>query len=352
MQIAGRQIGGDHCFVISELGNNHGGDLVTAMRLIDAAVDAGADAVKLQCRDNKNLYTRAFYDSPYNSEHAYGPTYGAHREALELHPIQLGALRDYAAEKNIVLFATAFDERSVDLCFNLEFPAIKIASGSLTNTPLIAYAAQTRLPLIISTGGGTWDDIQRAYEATAGYEDPIFLQCTASYPCAYDELDLKVILELKGYNRKRLVGVSLHDNGIAMAIAAYTLGARVIEKHVTLNRTMKGTDHPFSLEPQGFKKMVRDLRRVEVALGSEKRQHPSEIGPLRKMQSVLVCNRDHLPAGHILERGDVAAKSPATEGALEPYWLETILGRRLEQALNMDDLIPRSLITDAEDRAV
>lgn len=272
------------CHLIAEIGSNHQGSVETAEEMIRVAADAGFDAVKLQKRHNSALFVPSFYDSPYASENAYGPTYGEHREALELGEMEYLALAAVAEDLGVLFIVTPFDEPSVEFCVGLgdSLHALKVASGSLTYVPLLREVAATGLPVILSTGGGTWEDVDRAVGVLDG-TDLTVMQCTASYPARYEELDLGVIPEIARRYPEVWPGASLHDNGIAMAVAAYALGARVIEKHVTLDRTMRGTDHPFSLEPQGQRKLVRDIRRAEVALGQTKRVHDSELPAIRKM---------------------------------------------------------------------
>lgn len=307
MNIGRHILGGSRALVIAELGNNHQGDVRIGQQMIRAAAQAGADVVKIQKRNNRGLYARAFYDSHYNSENAFGSTYGEHREHLEPDERMVRIWQATAAECGVELFSTAFDEDSLEFCVRLGMPAVKLASGSLTDLRLLAAASSSGLPTILSTGGGTLDDVQRAVDCFPATQVAV-LQCTASYPCRFEELDLGVVAAYRD-RFGPLVGVSLHDNGIAAAVAAYTLGARIVEKHFTLDRTMKGTDHKFSLEPQGFAKLVRDLRRIETALGSVKRIHDSELAPISKMRRGAVASRD-LPAGTVLERGDILMRIP------------------------------------------
>lgn len=324
----------DSCYLIAEAGHNHQGDLATAEKMFLMAKEAGCDAVKLQKRDNASLYTRAFYNQPYNSENSYGATYGEHREALEFGWKEYVHLKAVAKDLDIDFFATAFDEPSVEFCQKLELPAIKIASGDLTNIPLLRKAGKTGLPLYLSTGGGTLEDICRALDAI-GHLDVSILQCTASYPCKFEELNLNVIGSYLDEFPGQRIGVSLHDNGIASAVAAYAIGARVIEKHVTLDRTMKGTDHPFSLEPQGLSKMVRDIRRMEVAMGDGiKRTYPSEIEPLRKMAKRAYATRDLSP-GTVLTLEDIVFKSPGG-GISDP---ELLVGQTLAHGITQEEPI-------------
>jgi len=324
------------CFVIAEIGNNHQGDLQKAKDMFKAAKECGVDAVKLQKRDNKSLLTKAAYDKPYDNENSFGATYGEHREALEFGKTEYVELQKYAKELGLTMFATAFDMKSADFLAELDMPLYKIASGDLKNTPLLKHVAKIGKPMIISTGGGTMEDVQRAYDAIMPINKQLaILQCTASYPAEPQDLNLRVITTYREKFPDVVVGLSDHENGIAMALAAYVLGSRMVEQHFTLNHTWKGTDHAFSLEPIGMKKLVRDLRRVKVALGDgEKRIYPSEVNPIHKMGKKLVAARD-LKAGQVLTREDIAIKSPSD--GIPPYELDNVIGKTLTKDLLADD---------------
>lgn len=338
---------GAECYVVAEIGHNHQGSLDLALKLVEEAHRCGAHAVKLQKRDNRSLYTAAYYDRLYDNPNSFGTTYGEHREALELGRSEYVELIARARELDIALFATAFDFASVDFLADLDIPAYKVASGDLRNTPLLEYVAATGKPIIVSTGGGTMDDVLRAYEAIAAINPQIaLLQCTCGYPAEWGELDLRVIETYVDLFPGAVVGFSGHDSGIAMALVAYVLGARIVEKHFTLNRAMKGTDHAFSLEPQGLSKLVRDLRRAQLALGEGvKRVHPSERGALEKMGKKIVARRA-LPAGHVLGPDDLALRSPGD--GLVPYELERVIGRTLAAPVAADDAIAFELLADAQ----
>jgi N-acetylneuraminate synthase/sialic acid synthase len=317
------------------------------MEMFKVAKECGADVVKLQKRDNKSLYTQAAYARPYDNENSYGATYGEHREALEFGESDYRELKAYAQEIGVTLFATAFDFSSVDFLAKLEMPAFKVASGDLKNIPLLTHMARVGKPIILSTGGGTMEDVNRAYDAIMPINPQLcLLQCTAGYPAAFEELNLNVITTFRERFPQTVVGLSSHDNGIAMAVAAYMLGARVVEKHFTLNHTWKGTDHAFSLEPIGFQKMVRDLKRVRVAMGDGvKRVYDSEVTPMVKMGKQLVAARD-LPAGHAIRREDIAIKSPG--GGLQPYEIDKVIGRTTRMPLKADDAITFETLNGAE----
>lgn len=325
------------CYVIAEIGHNHQGSVEKAKEMFRAAKECGVDAVKLQKRDNRALYTRAMFNKPYDNENSFGDTYGAHREALEFGKAEYVELQACARELGLVFFATAFDMPSADFLAELDAPVYKIASGDLKNTPLLKHVAKIGKPMIVSTGGAMMEDVQRAYDTIMPVNPQLcLLQCTAAYPASYEELNLNVITTYREKFPEVVVGLSDHENGIAMAVAAFVLGARVIEKHFTLNHTLKGTDHAFSLEPIGMRKLVRDLRRARLALGDGvKRTYPSEVSPLTKMGKMLVATHT-LRAGHRLTLADIAIKSPA-DGGLPPYELDNVIGKVLRRTLHEDD---------------
>ena len=326
-------------YVIAEIGSNHQGDLEKCKEMFKTAKQhCGVHAVKLQKRDNKTLFTRAMYYLEYNSESAFADTYGGHREKLEFGREEFIELIAYAKEIGITFFATAFDIPSANLLVELNMPAFKIASGDLTNTPLLKHVAAFGKPMFVSTGGGTMEDVRRAYDTIMPINRQLCLmQCTAGYPPEWEQLDLGVITTFRHAFPDIVIGFSSHDNGIAMGPPAHVLGSRVIEKHFTLNRAMKGTDHAFSLEPTGLRKLVRDLQRTQLSLGNgEKRRYDNELGPIKKMSKKLVAARD-LPAGHILTPEDIAIKSPGD--GLRAYMFDTMVGRRLIKDLKLDDTL-------------
>jgi N-acetylneuraminate synthase/sialic acid synthase len=335
------------CYVIAEIGHNHQGRLETAKEMFRVAKESGADAVKLQKRNNHQLYTRDAYNKPYDNANSFGKTYGSHREFLEFGWIEYKELMEYADQIGITMLATAFDFSSADFLAKLDMPAFKIASGDLRNIPLITHIAKFQKPIFLSTGGGTMEDVNRAYDAIMPINRQLcIMQCTAGYPADFSELNLQVITTFRERFPSIPVGLSSHDNGIAMAVAAYMLGARVIEKHFTLNHTWKGTDHAFSLEPTGFRKMVRDLNRLNVAVGDgAKRIYETEVGPITKMGKKLVAARD-MPPGYTIRREDIAIKSPGN--GLQPYQIEKVIGRVTYQALKEDDDISFEVLNGAE----
>ena len=300
LTIAGRRIADDtEAFVIAEIGCNHQGSVETARQLIQAASEAGCDAVKFQKR---HLSTWAQRDPEgwareYNSEHAFGRTYGEHRAALEFGRDQYSELKTFAEDRGLVFFATAFDLPSLELLCDLGVPAIKLASASIVDLPLLDACAVAGLPVIASTGGATEAETDIAVQHLRGRSPLVFhnfvgygqqnfalLQCTATYPCEPEDMNLCVIRSLRSRYADMVIGLSDHQSGIAMAPVAYTLGARIFEKHFTLHRAWKGSDQAFSLEPGGMRRMVRDLRRTRQAMGDGvKRRLEAEVPALVKM---------------------------------------------------------------------
>jgi sialic acid synthase len=323
------------CYVIAEIGHNHQGSLEKAKEMFRAAKESGVHAVKLQKRDNRSLFTKAMYDKPYENENSFGSTYGAHREALEFGKEEYVELARYAAELGVTMFATAFDFPSVDFLAELDTPAFKIASGDLTNTPLLKHVASVGKPVLISTGGAGMDDVRRAVDAVLPINRQIaILQCTACYPSTAEEMNLRVIDTFRREFPELVIGLSDHYNGISMAVVAYMLGARIIEKHFTMNHTWKGTDHAMSLEPIGMHKMVRDLNRARAGLGDGVKQpRPNEMSAIEKMGKSIVAARD-LAAGHVIKAEDLAFKSPG--GGLPPYRVDQVIGQKLTTAVAAD----------------
>jgi len=326
------------CYVIAEIGHNHQGNLKIALDMIKKAAECGVNAVKFQKRDNKTLYTKAMYNKPYDNPDSFGLTYGEHREFLEFDWDEYVTLKKYAEENNVEFMCTAFDFSSVDFLEKLGITSYKIASGDLTNIPLIEYIAKTGKPIFLSTGGGTIEEIRMAYETICKYHDKVcIMHATCGYPTDYPDLNLSAITTLKKEFPNAIIGYSGHDNGILAAVVAYMLGATVAEKHFTMNHSWKGTDHKFSLEPEGMRKQVRDLRRIDVMLGDGKKiLRDFEKDAKMKMGKSLYASRN-LTSGHILSYDDIAIKSPG--GYLSPAYFFKIIGKRLKVSVQEDEPI-------------
>lgn len=327
---------GKNPFIIAEIGNNHQGSIKKAFALIKAAKDSGATAVKFQKRYNKDLYTNDFYNTPYIHVNSYAKTYGKHRDFLEFSLPQYRKLKIYAKKIGIIFFATPFDFKSVDFLEKLKVPCYKIASGDLTNTPLQEYIAKKNKPIFLSTGGGTYKDIDRAFKNIIRYNKKLMiLHCTASYPAEIGDMNLNIIKKLIKKYPKNIIGLSDHENGIDAASVAYMLGARVFEKHFTLNRSWKGTDQSFSLEPNGLRKLCRNLNRIPKMLGTNKKKFlKSEKKPIEKMRKMMVANKT-LELGHVVSLKDISFKSPGQ--GLKPFQYKMILNKKLKKKIFIDE---------------
>lgn len=326
------------CFVIAEIGHNHQGNLKVALDMIKVAAGAQVNAVKFQKRSNRELYTQEMYSKPYDNENSFGLTYGEHREFLEFNRDEYVMLKKCAEENGVEFMCTAFDFESVDFLEKLGISSYKLASGDVTNTPLLEYIARMNKPVFLSTGAATLEEIRIAYDTILKYNEKLCLMHTVcSYPSEYEDLNLRFILTMKKEFPKAIIGYSGHDNGILASVVAYMLGARVIEKHFTINHSWKGTDHKFSLEPEGLRKQVRDLKRVDIALGDGKKVVKDiELDAKIKMGK-SIYTKSAMPKGTVLAWDNLCVKSPG--GGLEPYRLKGIIGRRLRVDLEKEVLL-------------
>jgi sialic acid synthase len=280
-------------FIIAEVGQNHNGDFELAKKYIDVFSNLGADAVKFQTRDNKYLFAKEAYDKEYNSENAFAATYGAHREKLELDKNDIVKLADYARQKKTFFMSTPFDEPSLDFLLSIDVDILKIASFDLGNLPFIDKIGKSKKPVVISIGGGNSNQIASSIEILRKNKVEIsILHCVSEYPCPYDRLGLANILKLKEKYPDAVIGSSDHFNGILSGPIAYMLGARVFEKHVTFNRTNKGTDHSFALEPDGFKKFVRDIHRTPKMLNEKPREDLGNEPVFKRLGKSLIAKCD------------------------------------------------------------
>lgn len=253
----------DSPFVIAEVGQNHQGDLDIAREYIRIFAFEGADAIKFQTRNNRFLFSQDAYEAPYASENAFAETYGAHREKLELKPEWLPILKEDCIKHGVKFMSTPFDEPSLELLKKIDVDILKVASFDLGNLPFIHRIASLGKPVVMSVGGGKIDQIRSSVEVLLNHHDEVaILHCVSEYPCEYNRLGLDNIEVLIKEFPGCAIGSSDHFNGTLSGPVAYLKGARVFEKHVTLNRAWKGTDHSFALEPEGFRKFVRDIKRV------------------------------------------------------------------------------------------
>lgn len=264
VRVGSKLIGPGHpCFVIAEIGINHNGDIELAKRLIAVAVAAGCDAVKFQKRTIEVVYTAEELAKP--RENPFGPTNGDLKRGLEFTVEEFQELDHYCAEVRMPWFASCWDEASVDFIQQFDTPCFKIASASLTDDKLLRHTRATGKPILLSTGMSTIEEVDRAVEVL-GKQDLIVLHACSTYPAYYEELNLNVIPMLE--ERYGVpVGYSGHETGLPSSLAAVALNACVIERHITLDRSMWGSDQAASLEPNGITKLVSHIRLVEKSMG-------------------------------------------------------------------------------------
>jgi len=328
LHIGGRGVGnGFPCFVIGEAGVNHNGDLELAHRLVDAVADAGADAVKFQTFRPEALVAAGVEAAPYQRSRGAGSQAEMLAE-LVLPGEAWAELAEHATARGLAFLSTAFDLESAEIVRDLKAPALKIPSGELTNLPFIRRLASFGIPLIVSTGMGTMEEVAEAVLAADWAPGVVLLHCVSAYPAPVADANLRVLPTLRDAFDVP-VGWSDHTVGSVTAVIAVALGAAVLEKHVTLDRSMRGPDHAASADPAEFAAYVRDVRDAEAALGHrDKRPVASEE------ENRFYARRSHhaardLEAGHLLAPEDVVLMRP--EAGLAPR--ETVVGRRLGRAV-------------------
>lgn len=285
VKIGDKTIGaGYSTYIIAEIGINHNGDIDLAKKLIDAAVFAGCDAVKFQKRTIEIIYTSD--ELAAQRENPFGPTNGDLKRGLEFGKEQYDEINSYCRERNIMWFASCWDEKSVDFIAQYDPPCFKVASACLTDDRLLLHHRTIGVPIILSTGMSTVEQIDHAVEVL-GKKDLVLLHCTSTYPSALNELNLSLIPRL--INRYGIpIGYSGHETGLATTVAATVLGACVVERHITIDRAMWGSDQAASVEPYGMFRLAKDIRATALAMGSGKKQvFNSEVSIMKKLRKVL-----------------------------------------------------------------
>jgi N-acetylneuraminate synthase len=330
--------------VIAEAGVNHNGSVSIGKELIERAREAGADAIKFQSFKAERLVARHARKAEYQTRTTSSQE--SHFEMLarlQLDEDAQAALVAHAARVGIRFLSSPFDEESADFLESVGVDAFKIPSGEITNLGLLAHIAEKRKPMIVSTGMCTLGEVEQALATIADHGDPpvTLLHCVTEYPAPYDEVNLRA-METLAVAFKLPVGYSDHTAGIEMALAAVALGARVIEKHFTLDRTMEGPDHRASLEPAEFRAMTLSIRNVQAALGDGiKRPAPCEVKNRDVARKSLVAARAII-AGEELTPENVTVKRPGH--GVQPGDLAKVLGKRVRVDLERDDVITWEVI--------
>jgi sialic acid synthase SpsE len=344
IRIGQRVVGeGQPCFVIAEGGVNHNGDPRLATELVHIAARCQADAIKFQKRTIEELLTREALERPYVNANSLGATYGEHRQRLELSDEVWYRLRDVSVGLGLEFMGSAWDRGSADLLEALDTPAIKMPSAVLTDLDLLEYVARKGRPMIVSTGMSTLEEVDLAVDRILRHTNQlVLLQCTSAYPSEFVDINLRV-METFRERYGVLVGYSGHERGISVTEAAATLGACVVERHFTRDRTLPGPDHAASLEPTGLQKLVRDIRQIEMAMGQrEKFVVPSEV-PVRARLGKSVVAARHIRAGTIISPEMLTAKSPGD--GIAANQLDQLIGRVALIDVAHDRLLPTEALS-------
>lgn len=342
--IGARRIGGgEPPFVIAEAGVNHNGRPDLALALVDAAADAGADAVKFQTFHASSLAVPDAPQARYQRERAAAVSQVEMLTALELPRGALADVSERARQRGLIFISTPFDLESLDELVTLGVPAIKIGSGDLTNLILLRGAVRAGLPLLLSTGMATLAEIESALGECAN-RDVALLQCTSAYPAPIQDANLLAMHTLRD-RFGRPVGYSDHTVGIGAPIAAAALGAALVEKHFTLDRDFAGPDHAASLEPRELAAMVRGVREAHLALGDGRKEPRVVEADLRHTARRSLVAARAMPAGHRLRLQDIEAKRPAL--GISPLELDRVVGSSLRHAVEADQFLTDELLDDA-----
>ena len=337
-------------FVIAEAGVNHNGDLALALKLADAARAAGADAVKFQTFRAEDVVTASAPAADYQRANTGATSQFAMIKALELDEAGHDRVARHCADIGIEFFSTPFSPQAVDLLAGLGVRRLKLPSGEITNRPLLAKAAATGLPLLLSTGMSTLDEVRTAIAwiqaewARRGHAPELLvMHCTSAYPAPPESLNLRAITTLA--ERFGLpVGYSDHSQGIVAAIGAVALGAVAIEKHLTLDKALPGPDHLASADPQEFAALVRGVRALQAMLGDGVKQPQPIERNTRDVARRSVVSTRALAAGHVLQPGDLALRRPGT--GIAPQDLEALAGRRLCRPVDSDIPLQWDMLED------
>jgi N-acetylneuraminate synthase len=333
VQIGDRHIGPGHpAFVIAEIGNNHDGSIRQAERLIDAAAEAGADAVKFQT----HIAHAEMLPSTPTPPHFDEPRY-AFTQRMELTLDDHRRLQAHAAERRVVFFSSPFSVEAAELLVELDVPLYKIASGEVTNPPLLEAVAATGKPVLLSTGMSGLDAIERAIDTLGRHgSEVIVLQCTSSYPCPPEQVNLRAMVAM-GARFGLPFGLSDHTPDVWTSVAAVALGANVIEKHFTLSKRLYGPDHHASLVPEELQRLVEGIRVTELALGSDAKVLDPSHDAVRATFEKSVVARVAVPAGTVLSAEMLTTKRPGT--GIPAARIAELIGRKAARPLEPDALV-------------
>lgn len=345
IKINNRLVGeGEPVFIVAEAGVNHNGNVDLAKQLIDAAKDAGADAVKFQVFKADKLIMRNTEKANYQKATADSKESQYElMKRLELTENNFKELADYANKKEIIFLASPYDQEGVDLLYEIDVPAFKVASGEITNFPLLKHIANKGKPIILSTGMSTLGEVDEALRVIRdhGVEDIVLLHCITSYPTKIEDVNLTAMQMMK-CAFKLPVGFSDHTLGMIMPIAAVALGAVVIEKHFTMNRNLSGPDHNASLEPYELRDMVTAIRNVERALGDGIKRPTGNEEEIKKLARRSIIAGVDIPKGTVITEKMLDFKRPGT--GISPKYINMIVGKRAKKIIESNELIDWNMI--------
>lgn len=326
------------CFIIAEAGVNHNGDIEIAKKMVDVACEAGADAVKFQTFKAENLVTKNAPKAKYQKENTGNGNQYEMLRKLELSYEEHVILKKYCKKKGILFISTPFDFESVDLLEKLNINLYKISSGDLTNIPFLRYIARLNKPMIVSTGMANLGEVEKAVEEIkkVGNNNIILLQCTSNYPTNYEDVNLNAMITLK--NAFKLpIGYSDHTKGIEVSMAAVAMGAEVIEKHFTLDKSMEGPDHKASLNPIELKEMISSIRNIERALGDGTKKCNKSEESTRKVARKSIVAKNDIRRGQTVSYDNITFKRPGD--GLSPAFVDEIVGKKAVNDISSDEFI-------------
>lgn len=342
--IGDKKIGDDYpVFIIAEAGSNHNRELNQAKKLIEIAAEAEADAVKFQTYSAETLYSKKTPNPDYLKGKKEQKSIWELIKDIELPRAWQGELADYSRSHNLVFMSTPFDYKAINELEEINVPAYKIASFEIVDLPFLKEIAKTKKPIILSTGMASLGDIEDAIKTIKEIGDNgiALLHCGINYPPPIEDLNLRAIQTLKQAFQVP-VGYSDHTMSITIPAVCVALGACIIEKHYTLDRTLKGPDHKFALEPDELKQMIKNIRETESALGSPIKFMPESEKNLYKLARRSIIAKKRIPKGKIIEGSDLIIKRPGY--GISPKFLNIVIGRSAKKDIDEDDIITWDLI--------
>nr|XP_046165067.1 sialic acid synthase-like [Oncorhynchus gorbuscha] len=341
----GRMIGGSNpCFIIAEIGQNHQGDIEIAKKMIKMAKDCGADCAKFQKSELEYKFNKRALERPYTSKHSWGKTYGDHKRHLEFSHEQYRELQKYAKEVGIFFTASGMDEMAVDFLDELDVPFFKVASCDANNFPYLELTARKGRPMVISSGMQSMATMRRVYQTVKEHNQNFtILQCTSAYPLDPEDVNLRVIAEYQKEFPDIPIGYSGHERGISITVAAVAMGAKVVERHVTLDKSWKGNDHEASLEPSELTELVRAIRLVERAQGTGiKQMLPCEKACHVKLGKSVVA-KVAIPKGTVLSMAMLGVKVGEPRG-VSPEDMGQLVGKAVTEDVEEDGSITPRMV--------